>query len=131
MDIEMRILVVDDKPEVLDFIANHLKEQGYLIETACNGLDALSKSKGDHFDLFIIDHLMPIMNGIQLSKNLAQNEKTVNTPILFMTTQGRESVESLEEHKLFSAVIEKPVEQSSLFSLVKTFSSQNSLRQSL
>ena len=66
----MHILVVDDKSAVRLALTNILEQQGHSVRTAFNGLDAFEKAHSELFDLYIIDHLMPVMNGILLSKNL-------------------------------------------------------------
>ena len=127
----MNILVVDDKQSVLNALTDMLTTSGYNVQTACNGLDAFEKSQQFSFDLFIIDHLMPIMNGLQLSKNLRQQEKSAKTPILFITTQDFESVSSLAEASLFNAILTKPINQEKLIDQILLLDNQNIQRQSL
>jgi len=105
----MNILLVDDKQAVKDSLESILSQLGYHVETASNGLDAFEKAQNADFELYIIDHLMPLMNGVQLSKNLKQTESCAEVPILFMTTQGLDVVNKLEEFALFSDVLCKPV----------------------
>lgn len=112
----MNILVVDDKPLVLDVLNNILVPVGYSVQTACNGLDAFEKAQQQHFDLFIVDHLMPVMNGVQLTKNLKQHPLTSAMPIVFMTTQDLDSVNNIPEAPLFDMVIAKPINAELLLS---------------
>ena len=127
----MHILVVDDKQAVLDLVADILTGYGHSIETASNGLDAFEKAQKKTFDLFIIDHLMPVMNGIQLAKNLKQTAKTLGTEIVFMTTQGVSGVKSMPEARLFKGIIAKPIDEKSLIQLVEVASKENTLLHSL
>lgn len=110
----MRILLVDDKQAVQDSLVSLLSQLGYEVETATNGLDAFEKAQNANFDLYIIDHLMPLMNGVQLTKNLKQTPQCKAIPILFMTTQGLDTVSKLEEFSQFSDVICKPVDSDNL-----------------
>jgi len=114
----MNILVVDDNKSVRDSLFNVLTQIGYDVECAVNGLDALEKVKSSSHQLCIVDHLMPLMNGVQLTKNLKQNEQYKNIPIIFMTTQGSDAVKLLPECQLFYAVINKPLEQDQLLTLI-------------
>jgi len=114
----MHILVVDDKQAVRDSLINLLEGNGYKVDSACNGLDAFEKAQKFNYDLFIIDHLMPIMNGLQLTKNLSQQAETMLTPILFMTTQGVESINNAAEAQLFSSILAKPINEENLLSQV-------------
>ena len=91
---------------------------GYNVETAVNGLDALEKIKSNNYQLIIVDHLMPLMNGVQLTKNLKYTEQYKNIPILFMTTQGAETVKLMPEYKLFFSVIDKPINKVQLLNLI-------------
>ena len=121
----MVILLADDKQNVLDFITPLLEQQGHIVETAGNGLAAFEKAQQHHFDLYIIDHLMPFMNGIQLSKNLQKKPFTVNTPIIFMTTQNTTDVIALTRSLYFHAIIAKPINENSLLNAVNEINQLN------
>jgi len=127
----MNILVVDDKKVILERVSALFHQLGYSVVTAKNGLDALAKVQKNTFDLFVIDHLMPVMNGIQLIRNLKSKDVTEDIPVLFMTTQDTSSVKDLEEFKLIDAIISKPLDQNLFFSAVNQLLPQNSLVQSL
>jgi PleD family two-component response regulator len=64
------ILVVDDSEGLREFLSILLHEEG-TVYTAVNGFDALSKFAGNHFDIVVSDIEMPVMNGIELYKNVA------------------------------------------------------------
>ena len=117
----MNILVVDDKKLVREDLFTTLTKLGHHVECAVNGLDALEKIKNNIYQLSIVDHLMPLMSGVQLAKNLQLNEQYKKIPIIFMTTQGVETVSLLPENKYFSAVIDKPVDKFHLLSLISQF----------
>jgi two-component system chemotaxis response regulator CheY len=127
----MFILLIDDKPAVLDFVKSLLIKSGHTVETASNGLDAYEKTQKKSYDLYIIDHLMPLMNGIQLRKNLLNNPFTVNTPAIFMTTQNLAEVTSLTRSLSFQAIITKPINAKSLLNAVNQTNEINSARYSL
>ena len=116
----MHVLVVDDSKVIQDSLCKLLVSLGYSVETACNGLDALEKAQSNSHDLYIVDHLMPLMNGVQLSKNLSNNTYCQNTPILFISTQDLKHVKQLAfskaskplaEYPLFSGVLSKPIQE--------------------
>jgi CheY-like chemotaxis protein len=115
----MKVLVVDDKKSVRDFVSQLLVSLGYNVVTAENGLDGFEKAQNTSFQLYIVDHLMPLMNGVTLSRNLKQATFCSQTPILFMSTQGKNSVESLPEFHLFSGIINKPLNEAEFTSQVK------------
>ncbi len=112
----MNILVVDDKKTVQDNLASILTTQGYNVDLAFNGLDALAKAQQASYQLFVIDHLMPLMNGVQLTKNLKNNADLSHIPIIFMTTQGTHTIKKLAEFPLFDKVIDKPIDEHNFLS---------------
>lgn len=127
----MYILLIDDKQPILDFVTPLLIEIGHIVETASNGLDAYEKAQKKPFDLYIIDHLMPVMNGLQLRKNLLNNQFTANTPAIFMTTQNLTEVTGLTRSLSFQSIITKPIDANSLLNAVNQSNEQNTTRYSL
>ena len=70
-----------------------LVANGYQIDTACNGLDASEKCQTSHYDILIIDHLMPIMNGIKFVENyfaISPERKLKHPAVLSLTQQARQ-----------------------------------------
>ena len=67
---EKRILVVDDEPDVRNFLATCIEDAGFLVETACDGEDALEKIKANAPDLMTLDMVMPRRSGISLMRKL-------------------------------------------------------------
>ncbi|MGB0937667.1 MAG: response regulator [Colwellia sp.] len=110
----MHVLVVDDSKAIQDSLSKLLSSLGYTVETACNGLDALDKAQNGEHDLYIIDHLMPLMNGVLLTKNLSNIEHCKETPILFISTQDIKEVKQLPERNLFTQILAKPLQENEL-----------------
>lgn len=127
----MHILVVDDKQPIVEAVSRLLCSRGFTVDTASNGLAALEIATKNSFDLFIIDHLMPVMNGLQLVKNLKQRDVTCNVPVLFMTTQDVNSLTQLDEYALFDAIISKPIDEDLFYSAINQLLPTNSGVQSL
>ena len=74
---------------------------------------------------------MPVMNGIQLSRNLLKNPNTANIPIIFMTTQNTSDVIALTRFFSFQAIIAKPIDENLLLSAVNLINKNNTSRYSL
>ncbi|GLX77374.1 response regulator [Thalassotalea insulae] len=127
----MHVLVVDDKESVVKLLTQLLTSIGATVQTATNGLDAFTKAQTASFDLFIVDHLMPVMNGVQLVKNLKSKSLTSGTPVLFISTQDLSEVEALEEYPLFDAVLSKPIDQDLFYQAINSLLPANTLCQSL
>ena len=107
----MNILVVDDNKPVQEKLAALIASQGHTVDLAINGLDALGKAQQGDYQLYVIDHLMPLMNGVQLTKNLKTEHLSPLVPVIFMTTQGTQTLKSLAEFNLFDKVIDKPINE--------------------
>jgi DNA-binding response OmpR family regulator len=79
----MRILVVEDEPNVIDFIAQGLKEEGYVVDVATDGELALDFAQTYPYDLIILDILLPALDGRQVARRL--RAQGISTPILMLT----------------------------------------------
>jgi len=113
------IMTVDDSASVRQMVAYTLKEAGYSVVEACDGVDALSKIDGDNFSLIITDLNMPKMDGITLIKELRVKPKIKFTPILMLTTESQN--EKKMEGKTAGATgwIVKPFKPEQLVAVVK------------
>ena len=69
---KLAILVVDDDPEIVSFLRRGLIFEGYAVETAGDGAEALAKLRDKEPDLVILDIMMPGIDGIEVSKRLRQ-----------------------------------------------------------
>ncbi len=86
----MRILIIEDQPEILQNIADYLELKGYLVDCAYDGLGGLHLAVTQPFDLIILDLMLPGMDGITLCKRLRQDAQ-ISTPIIMLT--ARDSVD--------------------------------------
>lgn len=68
-----RILIVDDEPNIRKLLSYDLKSQGYEVEEAENGLDALKKAEIKPFDVYVLDWMMPQLSGLDLVKKLREH----------------------------------------------------------
>ncbi len=82
------ILVVDDVEENLEIVTVRLEAQGYEIETARNGLEAIDKTRGLLPDLILLDIMMPEMDGIEVTRHLKGDEKLRLIPIILLTAKS-------------------------------------------
>ncbi len=81
----MRILVVDDDPEIVSFVKRGLAYEGYKVDTAADGSEALTKARESEPDLVVLDVMMPEIDGIEVSKRLREGS---DVPILMLTAKG-------------------------------------------
>lgn len=87
---EIKILLVDDDPDIREFMSYNLRKENYQVETAIDGRDALKKAEDFQPHLIILDVMMPGMDGIQVCKVLRSNVLTENVLICFLTARGED-----------------------------------------
>lgn len=81
----MRILVVDDDPEIVSFLRRGLIYEGYDVDTAGDGTEALAKAREREPDLVVLDIMMPGIDGLEVSQRL---RSASDVPILMLTAKG-------------------------------------------
>ncbi len=81
----MRILVVEDDLKTASFIINGLKESGYVVEHVINAEDAISLFEYSHYDLAVVDIMLPQMDGLSLIEKL--RKKGINTPVIILSAK--------------------------------------------
>ncbi len=84
------ILLVDDEPDILEFLGYNLRKEGYTVHTAENGEKAIEKSAQIVPHLIILDVMMPKMDGIEACAEIKKNPKLANTLVVFLTARGED-----------------------------------------
>lgn len=82
-----RILIVDDEPSITEFVSYAMQKEGYLTEIASDGEEVLRKIEQQHFDLFILDIMLPGIDGYELCRRIRTK---MSTPILFLSARDTE-----------------------------------------
>jgi two-component system alkaline phosphatase synthesis response regulator PhoP len=85
-----RILLVDDEPDILDFLTYNLKKEGYDVSTASNGKEAIEIAKREKPHLIVLDIMMPEMDGIETCRQIKEISELKNTIIAFLTARNEE-----------------------------------------
>jgi two-component system alkaline phosphatase synthesis response regulator PhoP len=85
-----RILLVDDEPDILEFLGYNLRKEGYEVMVSHNGKDALVKAKSFIPHLIILDVMMPEMDGIEACAEIRQMPGLKNAIIIFLTARGED-----------------------------------------
>ncbi len=88
-----KILIVDDEPDIVEFISYNLKNKGYLIAAAKDGVEAIRKAKDFRPDLILLDIMMPNKDGIETIKELRNMREFDETAIIFLTALNDEKYE--------------------------------------
>jgi two-component system alkaline phosphatase synthesis response regulator PhoP len=88
-----KILIVDDEPDIVEFISYNLKGKGYQTSAAKDGIEAVRKAKEFRPDLILLDMMMPNRDGAETLKELRSMPEFENTAILFLTALSDEKSE--------------------------------------
>ncbi len=85
-----KILLVDDEPDILEFMEYNLKKENYQVFKASNGREAIAKAKKEHPDLIILDIMMPEQDGIETCRQLRDLPEFKKTLIAFLTARNED-----------------------------------------
>lgn len=88
-----KILIVDDEPDIVEFIRYYLKNKGYLINSANDGVEAIRKAKEFRPDLILMDVMMPNKDGLETVRELRKMREFDNTAVIFLTARSDEKHE--------------------------------------
>ena len=116
---DIKILLVDDEPDILEIVSYNLSSEGYEIFTATNGIDAVAKAKKKHPHLIILDVMMPEMDGIEACEILRKTPGLENTIITFLTARGEDYSQVAGFDAGADDYITKPIKPKVLVSKVK------------
>lgn len=87
---QTRILLVDDEPDILEFISYNLNKEGYQVFTAASGKEAISIAKKEPLNLIILDVMMPGIDGIETCREIRQLPNQKNALIAFLTARNED-----------------------------------------
>ena len=83
---EHRIFIIEDDPRLLRALSDFLGNEGYTVESAIDGAAAVQRAKTEHFDLMLLDVMLPSLDGFEVCQQLRQGG--IDTPILMLTARG-------------------------------------------
>jgi DNA-binding response OmpR family regulator len=86
-----RVLVVEDDTAIRELIALHLKLEGFAVLPSADGAEALRLARSEHFDLIVLDVMLPGLDGISVCGAIRRDSANEDTPILMLTARREES----------------------------------------
>jgi two-component system alkaline phosphatase synthesis response regulator PhoP len=119
METKIKVLIVDDEPDILEFLDYNLSRNGFTTIQASNGKDAIRLADEDVPDLILLDIMMPDMDGVQTCYELRKNKKLNHTLVAFLTARSEEYSEIAGLDAGADDYIQKPIRPRLLLSRIK------------
>ncbi len=116
---DIKILLVDDEPDILEIVGYNLKNEGYIIYTAKNGIEAIKTAKKVIPHLIILDIMMPEMDGIEACEKIRGTKGLENVLITFFTARGEDYSQVAGFDVGADDYITKPIKPKLLVSKIK------------
>ncbi len=114
-----KVLIAEDEEDVRDVMELFLESQGYEVETAYDGLDALDRVKTWKPDVVLMDIMMPVKDGIEVCREVKADPDTRDIPIIMVSAAGKREKEGEARDAGASAYILKPYEPSQLVEMIE------------
>ena len=118
-DHKIKVLIVDDEPDILEFLDYNLSRNGFDTIQASNGKDAIKLADQDSPDLILLDIMMPEMDGVETCYELRKNPKLKDTIIAFLTARSEEYSEIAGLEAGADDYIQKPIRPRLLLTRIK------------
>ncbi len=110
MDVQKKILVVDDEEDIQKLLKMRFQQENYVVLVAPDGDAALKTAEQESPDVIILDIMMPKMDGYSCLKELRKLPRTKDIPVLMLSGKEEEKVRDLFAFQKISGYIEKPFE---------------------
>ena len=117
-----KILIVDDEPDLVQWLSIFFKENGFLTDSAADGAEGFKKAEEELPDLITLDITMPDESGVKMYRKLKESKLTANIPIVILTGVAPEFEKFISTRKHVpapEAYFEKPVKKEELLNKVK------------
>ena len=126
LDVSLKILLVDDDPDILELLEYNLIREGFQIKTAENGQIAVEVAEEFLPDMILMDVMMPVMDGIEAGRIIKQKKNLKNTYLIYLTARTEEFSEIAAFEIGADDYITKPVKPRALISRIKAIFQRNS-----
>ena len=105
---DKKVLIADDEIHIIHVVSIKLRNNGYEVISAENGADAFALACEENPDIIVTDYQMPGMTGLELVRQLRQNEATKDTPVIMLTARDFAVEEGEKEQLQISELLSKP-----------------------
>lgn len=114
----IKILLIDDEPDILEFLRYNLEQEGYQVITGTDGQQALDKVS-ENPDLIILDIMMPKLDGFEVMERIRSDKRYKGIPVIFLTAKAGEVNEIKGLELGASDYLQKPISPKKLLARVK------------
>ena len=126
MNTGQKILLVDDEPDILEFLGYNLKKEGYQVFIEGNGQEALKIAKQELPDLVILDVMMPEMDGVETCRQLREIPELKHVMVAFLTARGEDYSQIAGFEAGADDYVNKPIKPRVVISRIKALLRRNS-----
>ena len=113
-----KILIIDDEPELVKAVQIRLETSGYEVEIAYDGQTGLKKAEEIKPDLILLDIIIPNVDGYEVCRELKDNPKTKNIPIIILSASHQKDLENKCKKLDVTKIISKPFETNDLLDII-------------
>ena len=124
----VKILVVDDEPDIVELVTYNLKKEGFDVSPAFDGEEALARIRKEKFDFIILDLMLPGIQGMEICRIMRSDPLTKNIPIIMLTAKGEEIDKILGLEIGADDYMTKPFNPRELLARIKTVMRRTSER---
>lgn len=119
MSTKIKILLVDDEPDIVEFLGYNLRKEGYDVFTAGNGKEAVDLAKKERPQLIVLDIMMPDMDGIETCREIRETKGLKDVLVAFLTARGEDYTQIAGFEVGADDFITKPIKPRVFISRVK------------
>lgn len=113
-----RLLIVDDEPEIGELLAYNFRKRGFDVQVALNGSEGYDKVREFNPEIIILDIMMPYVNGINFCKELKNDSRYKDVPVLFLSATNNETLIQSALDAGGDQFISKPIQLNLLINIV-------------
>lgn len=114
-----RILIVDDEPDVVTFIERTLKNEGFDVSLAYDGISALEAAESEQPDMILLDIMMPMMSGYEVCQQLKANPRTQDIKVLCVSSAHSEDARDRTQQVGAVGLVMKPFTPAELIAQIR------------
>ena len=122
-----KVLVADDEIHIIHVVAIKLRNNGYEVIAANNGLEAYDLACREKPDIVVTDYQMPLMTGIELITKLREDERTKDIPVILLTARSFAVTQEQQESLGVSSCLSKPFSPKELLKTIQDILYQRQL----